>query len=63
MDRQPIKKSKSAGLNALRVMKTLSLITKEDLKGATKLNVTYVSNKKAKIVKCKKMSDASTDDE
>ena len=59
----PSLKAKSNSLKALKVMKTLSLVTKEELKSASPLNVTYISNKKAKIVKCRKLSDASTDNE
>jgi hypothetical protein len=51
------KRSKSA----INVMKTLSLFTMEDMKSAHPLKVTFISNKKAKIVKAKAVSEMSTE--
>ena len=46
---------------ALKVMRSLTFITKEDMITSTPLKVTYISNKRAKIVKCKSISEDSTD--
>ena len=54
-------KQKSVSMKALKVMKNLSLMTKEDMMTTLPLKVTYISNKKAKIVKWKSISEDSTD--
>ena len=41
----------------------LSMIVAEDLKDARPLKVTFNSNKKARIVRARKISDISTTDE
>jgi len=51
-NKAPSRKVKSSKNNAFKVMKLLSEFTKEDLSTSTPLRVTYIANKKAKIVKC-----------
>ena len=55
------KKSKS--LKVFNVMKTLSNLAMEEVKQTTPFKVTYIANKKAKIIHARRMSDVSTDDE
>ena len=49
--------------NILSVKSKLSLMVIEDLKDVRPFRVTYVSNKKAKIIKTRRISDVSTTDE
>ena len=57
------KKSTKANIKILKVKKSLSLMIEEELKDARPLKVTYISNKKAKIVRTRNISDDSTTDE
>ena len=54
-------KPKAVSAKALKVMKNLSFMTKEDMMTSAPLKVTYISNKRAKIVKWKSISEDSTD--
>ena len=54
-------KFKSQSTKAINVMKKLALFTEEDMKESKPLTVTYVSNKKARIVKTRRLSELSTD--
>ena len=49
--------------NVLNVKKCLSLMIKEELKDTKPFKVTYISNKKAKIVRARLNSSVSTADE
>ena len=51
------RRSGSTKLAALKIMKTLSEATREDLSTSSPLSVSYVSNKRARIVKCKSESE------
>lgn len=55
------KKSKSCF--ALAVMRKLRSFEEIEMKNAVPLTVTYISNKKPKIIRCRKMSSESTDAE
>lgn len=55
--------STKTSTKAFSVMKALSAFTKEDMKTATELKVTYIPNKKAKIVRARRLSEVSTDEE
>jgi hypothetical protein len=59
----PVRNSvRKNSMQALKVMKVLSAATSEDLKKSSSLSVTYVDiKKKARIVKCDKFSENSTD--
>ena len=57
------RKANSCYFRANKVMKTLSLFTKEELKGVQPFKVTYIGNKKATIVGKRLFSSLSTDDE
>eukprot|EP00344_Euplotes_crassus_P006421 CAMPEP_0196995246 /NCGR_PEP_ID=MMETSP1380-20130617/1401_1 /TAXON_ID=5936 /ORGANISM="Euplotes crassus, Strain CT5" /LENGTH=65 /DNA_ID=CAMNT_0042410867 /DNA_START=39 /DNA_END=236 /DNA_ORIENTATION=- len=59
--RQPTRKAKSMDTKVLSVMKKLNAFTLDDLETATPLKVTYIANKKARIVKYN--DDRSTADE
>jgi hypothetical protein len=48
---------------ALNVMKKLTSFVKEEMKELSPLRVTYIANTKAKIVRTRRMSEVSTDDE
>ena len=63
ISKTPNRKTKSTDLRALKVMKTLSMLTKEELKGSAPLTITIVNNKVARIVKSSAMSEVSTDSE
>ena len=56
-------KSTKSFNHILKVKKSLSLMIEEELKDAKPLKVTYISNKKAKIVRTRNISDVSTTDE
>ncbi|CAI2382119.1 unnamed protein product [Moneuplotes crassus] len=51
--RPAIRKTKSMDFKIMSVMKKLNAFTSEDLEKATPLKVTYIANKKARIVKCR----------
>ena len=56
------RKTNSCDFRALKVMKTLSLFTQEDMKGSSPLRVTYISNKECRLVgKSAFYSSASTE--
>ena len=50
-------------VKTLSVLKTLTKFTKQDLEQASPLSVTYVSNKKARIVKYDRSASLSTEEE
>lgn len=50
-------------IKAFSVMKKLTSFVKEEMKELSPLKVTYISNKKAKIVRTRRLSEVSTDDE
>ena len=55
--------TKCKSLKAFKVMKTLSSLVEEEVRQTSTFKVTYIANKKAKIVKTRVLSETSTDDE
>ena len=55
--------SSGSSKNIMSEMKTLSSLAKFEMNEVTPLKVTYVSNKKARIIKSRCMSEVSTDEE
>ena len=52
---------KAKSLRAFNVMKTLRSLTMEEVQQTTPFKVTYIANKKAKIVHMRELSNDSTD--
>ena len=52
---------KSKSLKAFSVMNTLRSLAIEEVKQTAPFKVTYIANKKAKIIHTREMSDDSTD--